>query len=291
MVGTILGSQSMSSGKCLCGSVTWKIRGKPVASYHCHCSMCRKAHGAAFGTYYFVASEDFSWTSDQDTIIGYQSSPELTRTFCGSCGSVVPGSDDSGKFIYVPAGCHDKGPGIDAHIFVGSKAPWYDITGNLPHHETNPPTENLPVYERKSLADAEDGIVRGSCLCGAIKFHVLSPFLEVHNCHCSRCRQARAAAHASNGFVHMDDVVFTQGEEHIASYKLTAAKFFTHVFCDICGSVLPRVDSQRKFAVVPLGSLDDDPGCKPADNIYVGNKAGWYDITDNLPAYEEGPPG
>ncbi len=279
----------MSSGRCLCGSVTWEISGKPKAAYHCHCSMCRKAHGAAFGTYYFMPTDNFYWTSKQDTVVNHRSSPGLPRAFCGTCGSVVPNYDVEGQHVYVPAGCHDEGVNADSHIFVGSKAPWYDITDDLPQHEVFPPGEDYPVYEGRALDDAPEGVVRGSCLCGAVEFEVLQPFKVVHNCHCSRCRRARAAAHTTNGFISMEGVRFVKGEDHVTSYKLPTAKYFTHVFCDVCGSGLPRLDPERNIAVVPLGVLDDDPGRKPVDNIFVASKAGWYEITDDLPAYDEAP--
>ena len=53
---------------------------------------------------------------------------------------------------------------------------------------------------------------------------------------------------------------------------------------------MPRIDTERKIAVVPLGALDDDPGIKPVDHIFAAYKAGWHEITDDLPTYEEGPP-
>ena len=281
----------MSKGACLCGSVTWAFNGEPVRAYHCHCGMCRKAHGAAFGTYYYVAKADFCWTSDQDTVVGYASSPQLTRPFCGTCGSVVPGADSTGEYIFVPVGCHDEGPAPEAHICVAFKAPWYDITDGLTQHEIYPPGDNDAVYDDKVLPDAPEGVIRGSCLCGAIEFQVTEPFRAIHNCFCSRCRRARAAAHTTNGFTSLNGVRFTNGEHLLTRYKVPEARYFTHVFCSICGSGMPRLDEDRKIAVVPLGALDDDPGSKPQDNIDAASKARWYDITDDLPTYDERPPG
>ncbi len=281
----------MSSGKCLCSSVSWQITGTPVEAYHCHCSMCRKAHGAAFGTYYLMAAKDFQWTSDRETIVDFVSSPSVVRCFCGVCGSVVPQDSGDGELVYVPAGCHDEGPGVNAHIFAGSKAPWHDISDNLACYDAQPEGNDLPAYPDKPLASATEGIVRGSCLCGVVEFQVSGPFKVVHNCHCSRCRQARSAAYTTNGFTHMDAVHFTKGEQHQASYKLPTARFFTHSFCDICGSGLPRIDSKRKIAVIPMGVLDDDPKTRPVDNIFVGNKAAWVEICDDLPAFDQYPPG
>ena len=280
----------MNKGTCLCGSVTWEIGDKPLGTYHCHCSMCRKAHGAAFGTYYLMHAKDFRWTSALDTVTGYASSSELERAFCSTCGSVVPNDDEDGM-VYVPAGCHDQGAHADSHIFTASKARWFDITDDLPQYDAFPPEgEGYTVIADKSLGPPPQGVVRGSCLCGAVEFKVLEPFKIVHNCHCSRCRRARAAAHTTNGFTSSDAVRFIKGEEHIKTYKLPDARFFTHVFCEICGSPMPRVDPERRIALTPLGALDDDPGAKAADNIFVAYKADWYDITDALPAFDEAPP-
>ena len=88
----------------------------------------------------------------------------------------------------------------------------------------------------------------------------------------------------------MEGVVFTKGETKIRTYKVPEAKHFSHAFCSTCGSGMPRVDLNRQIAVTPLGSLDDDPIVRPADNIFVASKAAWYKITDGLPEYAEMPP-
>ena len=278
----------MSSGSCLCGSATWEISGTPASAYHCHCKICRKMHGAAFATFWTVAGENFRWTSTLDSLAKHVTSAALTRAFCTTCGSALP--DGDAELMYVPAGCHDDGPAPEAHIFVAHKAPWHDISGALPRHDEFPPGREDQVLTDKALAPAKEGGIRGGCLCGAIEFEVVEPFKVVHNCHCQRCRRARAAAHTTNGFTSMGGVRFTKGEEHIKTYKVPDAKFFTHAFCDTCGCGMPRIDPGRQIAVTPLGSLDDDPGAKAVDNIFVAHKAGWYEITDDLPAYDEAPP-
>ena len=87
----------------------------------------------------------------------------------------------------------------------------------------------------------------------------------------------------------MDAVHFVKGEDRLKSYKLPEARHFTQVFCDVCGSKMPRVDPHRGIAIVPLGALDDDPGMKAVDHIHVADKCEWHDITDDLPVFEEGP--
>jgi len=280
----------MSKGKCLCGSVSWTISGQPETSSHCHCQMCRKAHGAAYGTYYVVTRENFCWTSDHNTILDYRSSPVLNRSFCKVCGSVTPNADDTGQFMYVPAGAHDDGPLIQAHIFVTSKAPWLDINDKLPKYDDHAPDAPGPVYDNPPVSEPAPGTVRGSCLCGEVRFVVTLPFKAVHNCYCSRCRQERSAAFTTNGFTAQDAVTFTQGSDCLASYKVPDARYFTHVFCQKCGSGLPRVDTERSIAVIPLGALDDDPHTKADDNIFVADKANWSELDPNLPSYDRYPP-
>jgi len=280
----------MNEGKCLCGSVTWELTAEPTDAYNCHCKMCQKVHGAPFGTYFMVQPDHMRWTSSTDKIIHYRSSEYLTRASCDVCGSVVPCLSQEEDFWFVPAGGHDQGKKADANIFVADNAAWHDMTDDRPSHDAFPPEDGSPVVEDKPLPEKPDGVVRGSCLCGAVEFHVTKPLKVAYNCHCSRCRHARAAAHASNAFTSMDGVQFVKGEEHLKSHKVPEAKYFTQVFCDVCSSIMPRLDPGRDIAVVPLGSLDDDPGIKPESNIFVADKAGWHDITDDLPAFEAGPP-
>ena len=278
-----------NKASCLCGSVTWEITAEPFQAFNCHCKLCRKAHGSAFGTYWFMHPDEFRWTGPTDTIAHYRSSHLLTRSFCGTCGSVVPYPSETKDLIVSLGGCHDRGKKSDCNIFVAHNAPWHDITGPLPRHDDYPPETGYPRVEEEPLPPGPEGVVRGSCMCGAVEFHLTEPFRVVHNCHCSRCRRARAAAHATNGLATMDAVRFVRGEDHLKSYKLPEARSFTQVFCDVCGSKMPRIDPDRGIAIVPLGALDDDPGMKAADHIFVADKCEWHDITDDLPVFEERP--
>ena len=194
------------------------------------------------------------------SIAHYRSSHLLTRSFCGTCGSVVPYPSEARDHIVSLGGCHDRGKKSDCNIFVAHNAPWHDITGPLPRHDDYPPETGYPRVEEEPLPPGPEGVVRGSCMCGAIEFHLTEPFKLVHNCHCSRCRRARAAAHATNGLAAMDAVRFVRGEDHLKSYKLPEPMRFTQVFCDVCGSKMPRIDPDRGIAIVPLGALDDDRG-------------------------------
>ncbi|MDH3582133.1 MAG: GFA family protein [Hyphomicrobiales bacterium] len=268
--------------------VSWQVDGPLDEMSHCHCSMCRKAHGAPFATYVNTQRDDFSWLSGEDTIAGYESSPGIIRSFCSSCGSVVPEASSNGR-IAIPAGGLDGDPGVrpSAHIFVSSRAPWHEISDDLPQFDAYPDPDDGPNVERPAHSQSKDGKLRGSCLCSDVAYEVSTPIKSVHNCHCSRCRKARAAAHATNGFTAMDGVMFVRGENKLRAFKPPGAQFFTQVFCMRCGSGMPRRDPERDIANIPLGSLDDDPGRGADDHIFVGSKAPWYTITDKLPCFEE----
>jgi len=129
----------MIRGSCLCGNVRYEIRGALGRVTHCHCSRCRKAHGAAFGTYGRVNRADFTLTSGESDIASYRSSPDVLRTFCKSCGSALQFIRESKPESFALAiGTLDDDPGIrpSLHIFVGSKAAWLEINDGLPQHTT-----------------------------------------------------------------------------------------------------------------------------------------------------------
>ncbi|HEX9773463.1 MAG TPA: GFA family protein [Steroidobacteraceae bacterium] len=127
----------MIRGSCLCGKIRYQIDGTLGPAGHCHCSMCRKAHGAAFGTYSRVRWRDFRFTSGEDQVRRYASSPGIARSFCGSCGSTLQYLTESTSESFALAlGTLDDDPGVRpvSHIFVGSKAPWFEITDTLPQY-------------------------------------------------------------------------------------------------------------------------------------------------------------
>lgn len=279
----------MMRASCLCGTVRWHYDGAFERLTHCHCQMCRKAHAAAFATYAVGPAGPFGLDSGEDAIVGFESSPGFIRSFCRHCGSVLP-NRDLGAIVALPAGCCDDDPGIrpTAHIFARWGAPWYPITDALPQHD-NYPGQDAPAVAHASRPGAADGALAGSCLCGDIAYAVQPPFTAVYHCHCSRCRKARAAAHTTNGFVPFDALTFTRGETGLQSFKVPDARHFRHVFCARCGSGMPSCDPARGIAVVPFGSLDDDPGRSADSHIFVRSMAPWYEITDALPRFDAGP--
>jgi len=255
---------------------------------HCHCGRCRKTHGAAFATYVSARVAGFR-LQGAEHVGRWESSAGFFRCFCSRCGSVVPGDPFDGR-IFAPAGNFIDDPGVRplAHIFVASKAPWVEIHDRLPTFDAYPPGIDAPVLADRPPVDPP-GKPRGSCLCGAAAYVVDGAPLRAWNCHCSRCRKARSAAFASNLVTAADSVRFTRGAGRLATFKVPEAQRFAQVFCRDCGSPLPRIDHDRGLAIIPMGTLDDDPGMRPQAHIYAGSKAPWYEITDDLPQHTEYP--
>ena len=132
------------TGSCLCGAVRYTIRAPLQEIHHCHCSRCRKSHGAAFSTYAGIPAAAFTFTSGATNVRRYRSSPEVERTFCATCGSNLTfRADFAPDSLYVTVATFDQDPGMrpQFHIFAGSKASWHDILDKLPQHREYPEGE------------------------------------------------------------------------------------------------------------------------------------------------------
>lgn len=277
---------------CLCGGIAYEISGELAWMSHCHCSMCRKSHGAAFATYAAVPASGFRWLRGADQVARYESSPGFFRTFCPRCGSTLPDSPADADPVVFPAGGLEADPGVRpmAHIFVTSKAPWYEICDALPRFDAYPPNVDAPVVERESRSAAARGAIGGSCLCGGVRFELSGPSELIVFCHCSRCRRGHAAAHAANTFVAASTFRWVEGEELAEQYEVPGARRFRTEFCRVCGSSLPRPFPAAGRVNVPAAALDDDPAARPRLHIHTGSKAPWFEIHDSLPQFEEGRP-
>lgn len=136
----------MLRGSCLCGGVRYEIAGAIGPALNCHCSMCRKVTGAAFRSRVGVAAENFRWLSGEDLLSRYPSSPGTIRTFCRVCGAtLVSLFSDNPKTLGLAMGTLDDDPGVRRafHVFVGSKALWFEITDGLPQYDALPPTSMI----------------------------------------------------------------------------------------------------------------------------------------------------
>ena len=129
--------------------------------------------------------------------------------------------------------------------------------------------------------------LKGSCLCGAVKYEVTGEAKRFYHCHCSRCRKATGTGHASNLFMQPGTLKWLSGEEQIRAFKLPEAKRFTNSFCATCGSRLPRQAADTDIVMIPSGSLDVDAPITPQARIFSGSRASWSCADDVLPVFPE----
>ena len=133
--------------------------------------------------------------------------------------------------------------------------------------------------------------IRGSCLCGGVRFRVTGPFLRAGHCHCSRCRKHSGAAVCTQGRVRREDFELLAGAELVRAFGVGAGA--TKAFCSVCGSSLfggtwgerGPADPGGPEVSIRLGSLDDDPGIRPQVHTFVDSRAPWDEITDDLPQH------
>jgi hypothetical protein len=127
-------------------------------------------------------------------------------------------------------------------------------------------------------------ILKGKCLCGAVHYEVADQFLYSLNCHCSNCRRATGAAFKPFAGIEREKLKITTGSERLLIYGEASAH---DARCANCGSLLYSLVRDAQFVHVTLGTLVDSPSIRPSAHIFVGSKAPWFTITDDLPQYDE----
>ncbi|MFV8259218.1 GFA family protein [Bdellovibrio bacteriovorus] len=117
----------LSSGSCLCQSVTFEVTGAFESFFLCHCKHCQKDTGSAHAANLFSSSAKLNWLSGEDKITTYNlPSTRHIKSFCKQCGAAVPNLQMEGKLLVVPAGSLNTEVLIKptAHIFCSSQASW-----------------------------------------------------------------------------------------------------------------------------------------------------------------------
>ncbi|MFQ5876319.1 MAG: GFA family protein [Acidobacteriota bacterium] len=134
-------TEQIYEGSCLCGRARFRATGPLGPMTHCHCTDCRKSHGAAFATYVEVPRERFAYVAGSDQLQTYTAESGTRRAFCRHCGSILISEAETDlQFVYIAAATLDT-PVLqrpESHIFVRSKVPWLEIRDGLPQHAAYP---------------------------------------------------------------------------------------------------------------------------------------------------------
>jgi hypothetical protein len=132
--------------------------------------------------------------------------------------------------------------------------------------------------------------MKGSCLCGGVGFEIDGAGTTFELCHCSRCQKAYGSAFAATFYVNADRLRWTAGDDLVQVYDAPVRErppAYRHAFCRLCGSPLPIVRGELGVAEIPAGSIDGDPGVRPARHIFTRAGAPWFEITDGLDRFDE----
>ena len=124
----------MINGFCECRRVRFEVEGEINDFSHCHCSQCRRLHGAAYATFAGVLRNQFRYVSGENDVSVYDSSDSHHRIFCSNCGSnIMVALEEEPDSYYLNMSAIDGDPSRTKgyHIYIGSKAPWHEISDDL----------------------------------------------------------------------------------------------------------------------------------------------------------------
>jgi hypothetical protein len=128
--------------------------------------------------------------------------------------------------------------------------------------------------------------LQGACYCRAVQYAVEDSFEYAMNCHCSDCRRTTGAAFKPFAGIARAKLRLTAGAEALLIYGEETGN---NTLCKACGSLLYSVVREGQYVHVAMGTLIDAPSIRPTAHIFVGSKAPWYTITDDLPQHDEFP--
>jgi hypothetical protein len=122
-------------------------------------------------------------------------------------------------------------------------------------------------------------------MCGSIRFEIEAPLGPFGFCHCNTCRKASGTAFTANSSVPRDKVRFLNGEGTIRRYESSPGTF--RCFCSNCGSPVYKESPSKPGVIrIRLGLLDTPVGDKPRSHTFWSEKADWYELKGDMPAYD-----
>lgn len=142
----------------------------------------------------------------------------------------------------------------------------------------------LPIARHRSTRFAH-AMLKGSCLCGGVRYEAEGPLMFMARCHCVQCRKASGAEFATNASVRADTFRVVCGADLLGSYAWSPGQ--ERVFCSRCGSPLFKRAADKPDQVrIRLGGLDVEIEQRPLFHVFVAEKPDWSEIGDGLPCFD-----
>jgi ADP-ribosyl-[dinitrogen reductase] hydrolase len=126
-------------------------------------------------------------------------------------------------------------------------------------------------------------ILKGSCLCGAVRYEVDQIDTPIVHCHCGTCRKAHAAAYATTAGVLRQHFRWTAGEDKLNAYESSPGKL--RRFCSVCGTQVLAERVAKPHIILRVPTLDDDPGKTPTLHIWTSHDVPWLLDREDMPRY------
>jgi hypothetical protein len=133
-------------------------------------------------------------------------------------------------------------------------------------------------------------MIRGSCLCGGVRFEVDRVVGPFELCHCNRCRKTSGSAFMAAVGVKREDFRWVSGRELVRVYDAPIVETppaYRSCFCECCGSPVPDPTSEDPWFEIAAGALEGEVGRRPDKHIFVEVKSSWYEIADDLPQLDK----
>ncbi|WP_395020846.1 GFA family protein [Dongia sp.] len=270
----------MLKGRCLCGAVSFEIQGATTAPSLCHCSQCRRIHGAPGAS---VGAPISAYRISGEESLNWYRLPKSEQGFCKICGSKLFWREAAdSQELDATAGSLDNPTGLKLgrHIFTRFQGDHYEI-GH----------DGVPRYAESSVGKAPIGEVpppgagprktehSGRCECGAVRYRVQGNMRDVVVCHCGQCQRNHGYA---PGYTAARKAELTvEGEDNIAWYR--SSEQARRGFCRTCGSSLFWVGEGRDTLSITAGSLNAPTGLKTVLHIMTADKHDYYEIVDGVP--------
>jgi hypothetical protein len=274
----------MTKGQCLCGAVSFEIEGPLRAPSLCHCSQCRRLHGAP-GAYTSAPTTAYRITGEEN-LNWYPLSARSEQSFCRICGSKLfwrPIGNET--VLEVTAGSLDGPTGLKLHrhIFVRSQGDYYEIGHDAVARYADYPADGAPIGEEPPpQAGPRKTEHSGRCQCGAVTYRVRGNMRDVIVCHCGQCQ--RNHGHAPGYSAARRSELTVEGEDDLAWFR--SSEQARRGFCRKCGSSLFWASEGRDTVSITAGSLNPPTGLKTVLHIMTADKRDYYEIADGVPQVE-----
>ena len=131
-------------------------------------------------------------------------------------------------------------------------------------------------------------MLKGSCLCGSVRYTITGEVSDFGYCHCTSCRKASGTAHGANIGVYRQDLELSDPNQFSKEYESSPGKF--RVFCSHCGSPLfAYLKSNHDVVRIRLGTLDTPLGKTAKAHTFMDENPDWHQVEDSLPQFNTWP--